>query len=354
MSILASSLALGAADYSWRDTLCAGTPTPSCSSRSARQGRRSCRSSGPSRCAASARRCGRVPRLRPRHQPGLRHLGRAVGGGAPRAIRRQRAAQRCAAPATATPADAVPERRSLAASQSPRRTVQARERHDQLDDRARDRPVAARARRPEVQRPGGRIEIVPFELGRDERAHDRQAEPGGRRRGRSPARAPAVVDDLDRAGRSSSLSSLTTTLPPPLPSGKPWSTAFCISSVSTTDSGVATLAGIRPPSPASVKSHRAVRRLQALLGEAQQRPHDLDEGDVVAGLARQRLVHEGDRADPPHRLGDRRHRLRVRPAGGPAAAAARRSSAGCSSPGGGSRGSWRPCSSAGGRACGGR
>ena len=116
--------------------------------------------------------------------------------------------------------------------------------------------------------------------------------------------------------RSSSLSSLTTTLPPPLPSGKPWSTAFCISSVSTTDSGVATLAGMRPPSPSSSKCTGPIRRLQALLGEAQQRPHDLDERDVVTGLPRQRLVDERDRADAAHRLRHRRLGLRVlQPAG---------------------------------------
>ena len=38
MSILASSLALGAADYTGATTRCAGTPIPSCSSRSARPG----------------------------------------------------------------------------------------------------------------------------------------------------------------------------------------------------------------------------------------------------------------------------------------------------------------------------
>ena len=102
-------------------------------------------------------------------------------------------------------------------------------------------------------------------------------------------------------------------------------------------------AGIRPPSPGHREPHRPVRRLQTLLGEAQQRPHDLDERDVVAGLARQRLVHERDRADAPHRLAAPRPSPRGWSAGGPAGAAATRSSAGCSSPGGGSRGSSRPC-----------
>ena len=68
---------------------------------------------------------------------------------------------------------------------------------------------------------------------------------------------------------------------------------------------------MRPPSPLQLEVHRAIRRLQALLGEAQQRPHDLDERDVVAGLARQRLVDQRDGADAAHRLRDRRLGLRV-------------------------------------------
>ena len=62
--------------------------------------------------------------------------------------------------------------------------------------------------------------------------------------------------------------------------------------------------------------HRPVDRLQALLGEPQQRPHDLDERHVVARLARKRFVHERDRADPSHRVADGGDRLGMRePAG---------------------------------------
>ena len=82
--------------------------------------------------------------------------------------------------------------------------------------------------------------------------------------------------------------------------------------MSTTDSGVATRAGIRPALADERELDRAIGRLQALLGEAEQRTDDLDERDVVARLARQRLVDEGDRADPPHRLADGGDRLGVR------------------------------------------
>ena len=51
---------------------------------------------------------------------------------------------------------------------------------------------------------------------------------------------------------------------------------------------------------------RAVGRDTRLLHHPHQRPQDLDERHVLARLARQRLVHEGDRADAPHRLLDRR------------------------------------------------
>ena len=83
MSILASSLALGAADYSWRDhALCRDTDpelffpvgTTGTALVQIEQAKQVC-----GECDGA----GRVPRLRPRHEPGLRHLGRAVRGGAP-------------------------------------------------------------------------------------------------------------------------------------------------------------------------------------------------------------------------------------------------------------------------------
>ena len=85
--------------------------------------------------------------------------------------------------------------------------------------------------------------------------------------------------------------------------------AFWSSSLSTTDSGVATVAGRNAGVALDREAHRPVLRGHALLDHAGQRPHDLDEGDVVARLPRQRLVHEGDGADAAHRLLDRHLRL---------------------------------------------
>ena len=98
MSILASSLALGAADHEWRDrALCRDTDpelffpvgTTGTALTQIDRAKQVC-----GECTAR----GRVPRVRARHQPGLRHLGWAVRGGAPRhpppARRRRPAPQR--------------------------------------------------------------------------------------------------------------------------------------------------------------------------------------------------------------------------------------------------------------------
>ena len=98
------------------------------------------------------------------------------------------------------------------------------------------------------------------------------------------------------------------------------------------------------------EAHRPLRRLQRVLGQAQQGPDDLDEGHVVAGLPGQRLVHDGDGADAADRLGQHLLGLVRRRCAGPGGAGATRSSAGCSSPGGGSRGWWRPWTAAAGPA----
>jgi hypothetical protein len=50
---------------------------------------------------------------------------------------------------------------------------------------------------------------------------------------------------------------------------------------------------------------RTLGRAVALLDDADQRPHDLDERDVLARLPRQRLVDEGDAPDASHGLLDR-------------------------------------------------
>ena len=92
---------------------------------------------------------------------------------------------------------------------------------------------------------------------------------------------------------------------PATPSGNAWSTAFCISSLSTTASGVATSPGSSPASPSTMKRIRMLGRRRRVLDEPRQRPHDLVEAHDVAGVARQRLVHDRDRADPPLRLRER-------------------------------------------------
>ena len=294
---------------------------------------------------------GPVPRVRPRHQPGLRRVGRHLRGGAPQAAQ---AARRPPAPHRLIPAH-------LARPRPPARRGSSRVVHGspgppRATGTSSRTTVPGRGRRRRSPRSSA---IVPVELGGHQRAHDRQAEPARRRRGRTrrggrrrrrPPTTRSVVPvvgqadhhptRLARAGRA--------------PGGKAWSTAFCSSSLSTTASGVATVAGRMPASPSTVKLHGVVRRGQPLLDHADERPHDLDEGDVVAGLPGQRLVDERDGADAPHRLLDGRLRLGRARAAGPAGAAATRSSAGCSSPGGGSRGWWRPWRAAGGRGGGAR
>ncbi len=252
MSILASSLALGGADYRGVHTLCVGTPTPSCSSRSARQGTAISRSSGPRPCAASAASRSECLdfALATNQDSGIwgglseeeRRVIRRQRGSPPRATPRrgQSAVRRLtyARPAL-TPAHGSTTVRRAAPPSAP--TCPA------------DRRRGARARRPRGPSAWRSHRDRAVELGGDERAHDRQAEPGRRLQGEGGS-SPLPSSMTSTASSSPSLCSETTTLPPPLPSGNPWSTAFCISSVSTTDSGVATRAGMRPPSPASVNS----------------------------------------------------------------------------------------------------
>ena len=53
-----------------------------------------------------------------------------------------------------------------------------------------------------------------------------------------------------------------------------------------------------------LEQDRVVGRHEALLDHADERAHDLEEGHFLAGLVRQRLVHECDRTDAAHRLLD--------------------------------------------------
>ena len=125
-----------------------------------------CRSTTPKRSAASARCMQRVPRVRARDQPGLRHLGRHI---------RRKSGEQFAASGRHAERAAV---RQLTASSITVRLFLA-ERYEQVDDRAPLPARRARARRPARSASvSGRISIRAVELGRDERAHDRQAEPG--------------------------------------------------------------------------------------------------------------------------------------------------------------------------------
>ena len=222
-----------------------------------------------------------LPRLRPRHQPGLRHLGRAVRGGAPGdppPARRRRpppsrlsrsrsssAPLRRASGAAVAPCggEQLARRRPAGtATRTPRRhrstlrpgRARPGQRYDHLDERA--LLIDAVVLEPdgfEVHRLGGRIEIVPLSsVVTSVRTIDRPSPVAVSRSKPGSSPTPSSMTSTAQLARRRCRSE-TTTLPPPLPSGKPWSTAFCSSSVSTTDSGVATRAGMRPPSPASVK-----------------------------------------------------------------------------------------------------
>ena len=98
--------------------------------------------------------------------------------------------------------------------------------------------------------------------------------------------------------------------PPALPAGKAWSAAFCSSSLSTTASGVATVAGTGPGSPSTLQRTGRSGTAKASSTIRIEVVHDVEERHVLAGLPRQDLVHQGDRPDAPHRLLDGRLGLR--------------------------------------------
>ena len=130
----------------------------------------------------------------------------------------------------------------------------------------------------------------------------------------NPSGSPTPSSTTVARRRPPSFVELTTTRPGSAcrssSAGNAWSMAFCRSSFSTTESGVATVGGEEAGVALHGEAHRAVLRRHALLDHASEGAHDLHEGDVVARLPRQRLVHERDGADAPHRLLDRHLRLR--------------------------------------------
>ena len=284
----------------------AGTPTPTCSSRSAPPARR------------------------------IEQIEQA------KAVCRQCAARAPASsspwPPTRTPASgAAPPRRSAASCAGQWLARQRRTRLSLPSLRARTR---SRPRR----RGGGRLRARPSPCGAPRRrprcAHDGAAEryDGARRSssrpapGRSspPSSVVTSVRTIDRprpvaassakssgrpdrrrppasTARSPSLSSTTTTVP-----------GACASREGVVDrvlqqlvehhrqrrgdrgrqlAGVARRPGSGSGAPATTGPPRPCGRAGRTISM---------NGDVVARLARQRLVHEGDRADPPHRLLDRR------------------------------------------------
>ena len=95
------------------------------------------------------------------------------------------------------------------------------------------------------------------QLGGDERAHDRQARGPVAPSSEKPSGSPTPSSTTVARRRSPSFSSATTTRPglglQVELAGKAWSMAFWSSSLSTTDSGVATVAGRNPASPSTVK-----------------------------------------------------------------------------------------------------
>ena len=223
--------------------------------------------------------------------------------------------------------------------------------HLQLDSRHRHRH---RARARDV--PSSLcISIEPAELAGDERLHDREAEPARRPRARSrragPRRRRAPRRRRDRRrGRAA-----PSTLPSVTPSGERVVDRVLHQLVEHDRERRRDLARELARVALDAEADRAARATTTVSStNAGERPHDLAEAHDVAGVARQRLVHDRDRADAPLRLGERRPRLGRRAAAGPGAAAATRSSAGCSSPGGGSRGSSRPSTAASGPGGGGR
>ena len=145
------------------------------------------------------------------------------------------------------------------------------------------------------------------ELGGDQRLHDREAE--ARSTGRSRSREAGRRRRRPRRPRArpSVRASCTVTCPWPdrRRPGKAWSTAFCMSSLSTTASGVARSPGScrRRPRPEAQIAVRADDRLCTTRTSGWMMS---SKRTTSPGSARQRLVHDGDGPDPALRLLERR------------------------------------------------
>ena len=185
----------------------------------------------------------RVPRVRPRHQPGGRHLGRHHRRGAPQAA--QGLAGQAANGRLADLAHVARSCVGSATRSADRRGVGA-ERHREVDAR----PVVAA----QLDRAA--------QLAGHQRLHDREPEaarllerePGRAARRRRRRRRRRARRRRVRAARGSCPRCA------PSPRGNAWSTAFCMSSLSTTASGVATSPGSSPASPSTSKRRSRVGR----------------------------------------------------------------------------------------------
>ena len=211
-------------------------------------------------------------------QPGLGRLGRHLRGGAPQA------APGLGLPASATPPDlTVTPRRPSPASQ---------QRHPDLGHG----PPPRR-----VDRAGARI--VPSSSERTSVRTIDRPRPGGLV-GSKPTGAPRRRRPRRRRARRPSRRRPSTTVPPPPPAGKAWSAAFWSSSLSTTASGVATAAGTTPGSPSTMQRIGRSGTAKASSAMRVRSRDDVEEGHVLARLAGEDLVHQGDRPHPADRLLD--------------------------------------------------
>ena len=189
----------------------------------------------------------------------------------------------------------------------------------------------------------------PRQLGADQRPHDRQAEAAGGLEPRTPRAGPRRRPGPPRPGRAPPVAATARSSPPPA-AGREGVVGGVLEQLVEHDGERRGHRGRdscrRRPRPGSAPGAPGRRRPPRPCGERSARCRGT--GRPRRPLAGQRLVHQGDRADAPHRLLDRRLRLRRGHSGGPGGAAATRSSAGCSSPGGGSPGWWRPSTAAAG------